>query len=392
MPALHRPPALSSLALLIVATCALALAGASSLGQAVPEAVPLAEVAEALAPPAEPDPPAAAALTLHLPTSNRAVLYGDEGAFYSPLDKERIPGLRRFGWEGGRYGFVRNEARTPAGPVFTRLHQGVDIRPVYRDARGEPQDTVRAIAAGTVVYANHVESRSSYGLYVVVRHEWEGSDVYSLSAHLESIWVRPGDSVGAGSPLGRMGWTGRGTARHRAHLHLEIGLMINGNYPRWHDASFTARNWHGIFNGMNFRGVDVAALYLALQEEPELTFSAFMLRKPVAYRLALPGSDRLDLLERYPWLAEAGVSGADVERPGAWVVGFSREGVPVEIGRQAAPVREPEVVFVAPEVRQRHLSLGSVVSRTPRGYELSRSGRGYAALLATGPDGLPSWF
>jgi len=396
MPALYR---LLVLALPVALLGALALASAPSLGQGSVEseasapAVPavLAAYEEAIAATELPDPPAER-LILRLPTGNDALLRGDEATFYSALDKERIPGLRRFGWEGGRYGFVRNEARTPAGPIFTRLHQGLDIRPLYRDARGEPLDTVRAVAAGTVVYANHVEERSSYGLYVVMRHMWDGSDVYSLLAHLESIWVRPGDELAVGDPVGRLGWTGRGTARHRAHVHLEIAMLLNGNYQRWHDASFTARNWHGAFNGMNMRGVDAAALYLALQEEPDLTFSAFLLRQPVAYRVALPGGDRLDVLERYPWLAEPGVSLADVDAPGAWVVGFTREGVPVEVDRQRAAVREPEVVYVDPEVRRRHLSLGSAVVRTPQGFRLTRTGRNHAALLATGPDGLPAWF
>jgi murein DD-endopeptidase MepM/ murein hydrolase activator NlpD len=341
---------------------------------------------------AEDPPVVATSLNLHLPTSNDALLRGDESRFYQRLDKETVPGLRRFGWEGGRYGFVRNEARTPAGPIFTRLHQGVDIRPVYRDFRGAPLDTIHAISDGTVVYVNRVEARSSYGLYVVVRHEWEGSDVYSLSAHLERIWVSPGELVRGGDALGLMGYTGRGLHRERAHVHLEIGLMLNQRYPAWHDAFYRGQNWHGAFNGINLRGVDVAGLYLALRDYPSLTFAEFVRSKPVAYTVAVPGDRPLDLLERYPWLASAGVSPADTATRGAWVIGFSREGVPIEIGRQHDAVREPEIVWVADEVRRRHLSLGSGVARTASGYQLTRTGRGLMALLATSSESVPAWF
>jgi murein DD-endopeptidase MepM/ murein hydrolase activator NlpD len=340
----------------------------------------------------QPGQPAVARLQLNLPTSNDRLLRGDEAGFYQRLDKEQVPGLRRFGWEGGRYGFVRNEARTPAGPIFTRLHQGVDIRPVHRARDGMPLDTVRAIADGRVVYANRVEGRSSYGLYVVVRHDWDGSEVYSLLAHLRSVWVSPGDLVRGGDALGLMGYTGRGLNRDRAHVHLEIGLLLNQHYRAWHDRFYGGTNWHGTFNGLNLRGLDAAGLYLALRDDPTLTFADFVRAKPVAYRVALPGGHPLDILERYPWLSADGFSSDDASSRGAWVIGFSREGVPVEISRQSATVREPQVVWVADEVRRRHLSLGSAIARTANGYELTRSGRGLAALLATTSGNVPNWF
>jgi murein DD-endopeptidase MepM/ murein hydrolase activator NlpD len=328
-----------------------------------------------------------AGLALQFPTGNDALLRDEGGAFYQALDAT-VPGLRPEGWMGGQYGFVRNVARTPAGPTFTRLHQGVDIRPVYRDARGEPQDTIRAIAAGTVAYVNAAPGNSSYGIYVVMRHQWEGSAVYSLYAHLERAWVRTGAVVQGGDDLGRMGWTGAGLAQHRAHLHLELALLMNRHYNRWHAAFYGGRNLHGLFFGRNLMGVDPAALYLALEEEPGLTFPEFVRRKPVAYRLAIPGNRSLDVLDRYPWLGEPGVEAS----AGAWVVSFTREGVPIGITRQATDVTAPEVVFVSDEVVRGHLSTNGYLERTARGYALTRAGRAHAALLATDECGVPRWF
>jgi murein DD-endopeptidase MepM/ murein hydrolase activator NlpD len=330
-------------------------------------------------------------LALHLPTSNDALLRGDKSSFYQALDAT-IPDLRPFGWMGGQYGFVRNQARSPSGLIFTRVHQGVDIRPVYRDPSGVPLDTVRAIDDGRVAYVNRGARASSYGIYVVIEHDWEGTPVYSLMAHLSSAWVRAGDVVAAGAPVGRMGYTGSGLSRHRAHLHLEVALMLNRHYQPWHNRFFGSRNSHGLFMGRNLIGVNPSSLLLQLQENPSLTFSEFVRSKPVAYRLALPGGYPLDILERYPWLGDEGVTAAAADPGGSWLVSFSREGVPVRIGRATTPVAEPMVVFVADEIRREHLSTGGYVVRGSDGYQLSRNGRAYAALMAAGPRGVPDWF
>jgi murein DD-endopeptidase MepM/ murein hydrolase activator NlpD len=335
----------------------------------------------------------APSLLLQLPTSNDGLLQGDRSQFYQRLDRDRIPGLRASGWEGGQYGFVRNEGRTPAGPIFTRVHQGVDIRPLYRDRTGVPLDTVRAISDGTVVFANRNANGSNYGRYVVLRHQWDGSDVYTLSAHLSTVAVANGAEVEAGAPLGRMGYTGRGLNRARAHLHLEVAMMLNQHYQRWHQAFYGSRDHRGVYFPRNLMGLNPSALFLALQEEPHVSFAEFVRRQPVAYRLALPGDRPLDVLERYAWLGVEGVSSEDTGASGAWLVGFTREGVPVEIARQDRPVSQPEVAYVSDEVRRGHLSTNGFLSRTSSGgYQLTREGRAHAALLATTSSSVPRWF
>jgi murein DD-endopeptidase MepM/ murein hydrolase activator NlpD len=125
-------------------------------------------------------------LNLALPTDNDALFRGGGAEFYQHILRE-FKGVSSTPWQGGQYGFVRNPQETPAGLLYTRFHEGVDIRPVRRDARGEPLDEVRAIADGTVVHVNLVPGHSNYGKYVVIEHRWDGSSYYSLYGHLASV-------------------------------------------------------------------------------------------------------------------------------------------------------------------------------------------------------------
>ncbi len=332
--------------------------------------------------------PAREPLDLRFPTGNDA-LFRDKSAFFAALDLDRIPGLREYGWEGGQYGYVRNPAKGSRGMIFSRPHEGLDIKPLYFDARGEPADTVRAIADGRVVYANRGRGSSSYGQYVVVEHEWDGAPVYSLYAHLERVDVNEEDSVAAGDPLGRLGYTGRGTARHRAHVHLEVNLLLNEHFKPFFDAFYGSRNAHGIYFGRNLAGLDVEALYRVHRNNPTFSFREFVRRRPLAYRIAIPGTYPLDLLRRYPWLAD-GVDGAGQQRGvgrgvhprgragGGQAAGGVRRcaggGVGGGSDRAGSPCHERHAGS-----RRQHLSPHA-------------RGKAAAALLATSERGVPPWF
>ena len=73
-------------------------------------------------------------LSLVLPTLNRALLEGRPERFYQGLNVA-IDSLRPEKWEGGQYGFVRDPVPTIFGfDTFRRVHEGIDVRPVGRDA------------------------------------------------------------------------------------------------------------------------------------------------------------------------------------------------------------------------------------------------------------------
>ena len=281
-------------------------------------------------------------LDLVLPTDNDALFSGDGPAFYQHIDRD-YKGVKSTPWEGGQYGFVRDPKDTSGGVIYTRFHEGIDIRPVRRDANGEPLDEVRAIADGKVVHVNPVPGYSNYGKYIVIEHRWDGSNYYSLYGHLSSIAVQPGETVRRGQRIAVMGYTGTGINRERAHLHLELDLMFSRQFESWYDTFFrNDPNRHGIYNGMNLAGLDVARLYLALRKNPALTIPEFLSDEETFYKVAVPKARHFDLPQLYPWMLAAG------KRSGgsSWEVSFARSGVPLKIEPSDRHVAQPELSYV----------------------------------------------
>lgn len=281
-------------------------------------------------------------LNLALPTDNDAIFRDDGPAFYQYIERD-FQGVKSTPWEGGRYGFVRNPVETSAGLVFTRLHEGIDIRPLQRDAGGEPLDSVHAIAAGTVVHTNLVPRFSNYGKYVVVEHRWDGCRYYSLYGHLSSITVHTGQKVQRREQLGVMGYTGEGLNQARAHVHLELNLMLSRHFEAWYDNFFANDpNHHGLYNGLNLMGLDIARLYLALQKRPALTIPEFLAEEEVFYRILLPGSKYFDLPKSYLWMLRRDSN----QKPVSWEISFNREGVPLKIEPNGTRVTEPQLSYL----------------------------------------------
>ena len=282
------------------------------------------------------------ALDLVLPTDNDAIFSGDGPGFYQYVERN-YKGAKSTPWEGGQYGFVRDPTDTAGGLVYTRFHEGIDIRPLHRDANGDPLDEVRAIADGKVVHTNLVPGYSNYGRYVVIEHRWDGSSYYSLYGHLSSIAAQPGDMVKRTQPIATMGYTGSGLNQARAHLHLELNLMLSHQFEAWYNTFFrNDPNHNGIYNGMNLAGLDIAQFYLALHKDPSLTIPEFLSREETFYKVTLPKSRHFDLLRLYPWMLAAGSR----NEKSSWEVSFTRSGLPLKIEPSDKHVAQPELSYV----------------------------------------------
>jgi murein DD-endopeptidase MepM/ murein hydrolase activator NlpD len=294
---------------------------------------------------------------LVLPTDNDALFFGGGPAFYQYI--ERIyKGVKSTPWEGGQYGFVRDPVETPIGMIFTRFHEGIDIRCLHRDARGEPMDEIRAIADGKVVHINSAAGHSNYGKYVVIEHRWDGCSYYSLYAHLSAIAVDPGQPVKRGEGIAVMGHTGAGIDQARAHLHLELNLMLSRQFEAWYDAYFKREpNRNGIYNGINLAGLDIARLYLALRKNTALTIPEFLSSEEAFFKVRFPSSMHFDLPKMYPWMVPSQPAADAI----SWEVSFTQSGLPIRIEPSTTAVNEPKLIYVKENpIDYRNLTLNHI--------------------------------
>jgi murein DD-endopeptidase MepM/ murein hydrolase activator NlpD len=100
--------------------------------------------------------------------------------------------------------------RSPYGEG-REMHTGIDISASY----GLP---VAATGNGEVIFAGR---DPGYGGLVVIDH---GAQLDTFYGHLSALYVREGQKVHRGQPIGAVGATGRATG---AHLHYEV--RVNGN-------------------------------------------------------------------------------------------------------------------------------------------------------------------
>lgn len=322
-----------------------------------------------------------ASLDLQLPTANKALFTGDYENFYQVVDRD-FKGVKTTPWQGGQYGFVRDPEETSIGIVYTRFHEGMDIKPLQRDAQGVPLDPVMAIADGTVAYTNDVAGFSNYGRYVVIDHTWGGCHYYSLCAHLNTITVHAGQKVTKGQQIGVLGFTGEGLNVQRAHVHFEINLMLSSAFDQWHTTYYpTEVNHHGNFNGINLTGFNVAKFYLALKKNPSLTVPEFLSHEEVYYKVIIPASAHFDLPRFYPWML-AEKPAAD---PVSWEVSFTQSGVPLHIAPSAKQVTEPVLSWIKPSPINYSMLTRDVVTGKGDNGTLSASGLHLMKLLIS-PD------
>ncbi|MDP3849278.1 MAG: M23 family metallopeptidase [Luteolibacter sp.] len=316
-----------------------------------------------------------AGINLRLPTENHHLFTGEPERFYMHVDRT-FEGEASKPWEGGAFGLVRNAMRINGEVLLTKFHEGIDIAPIHRDRAGNPLDLVSSIADGRVVHVSPISGRSNYGKYVVVEHAWENSLIYSLYAHLAEITCNPGDAVKAGSALGRMGYTGAGLYRTRAHVHLELAMLMSRRFDDWQKAFGGGINHHGLFNGMNLTGSDVARFFIEQRANPELQFSALVASTPVYFKVTVPSRGTPDFVIRHPWMRRG-----DSENSVSWEISFSATGQPVAFTHSQRQVDGPTITAIRPsQIPHRYLTRNLVSGQENRA-SLTQSGKQLVALL-----------
>lgn len=308
------------------------------------------------------------------PTANRALL--------EPNGSDRfLVGTANKPWTSGGFGCVRSEGY--------QMHEGIDVRAIQRDRRGEPTDPVLATADGVVAYVNRKAALSNYGNYVVLRHRLDGFEVYSLYAHLSEARadLKPGLAVKAQEAIATMGRTTntrQSITKDRAHVHFEVNLIVNDRYSAWHEKFLPGqRNDHGVWNGRNMLGLDPTALLMA-QGTPSkpINLRQYIQNRPEMLRVAVRATN-------FPWLrryAALVTPNPAAERAGiaGYELALDYSGIPFQITpRTAAEMKSRSriaLLSVNEPEQQAHPCRKLVTHRNGR-WELTQHGTELLELL-----------
>lgn len=284
---------------------------------------------------------AATDIAFKLPTDNDALYRGDNEGYFMYCDR-LFEGKKSTPWEAGTYGFTRTPMRVHTGKIIcTKLHEGIDVKPIRRDATGEPLDEIRPIAPGVVAYTSTSPGGSNYGRYVVIAHQVPEGTIYSLYAHLSKVNCEIGQQVTTGDKIGILGYSGVGLNKVRAHCHLEICLMVHSEYHRF----CPSENKHGLFNGQNLIGFNASDVLLHCREGSSFSLTDYFSTLPEHYRVRVPYPGQLpDFLQRHPFLYK-GVWGSKCE---SLDIAFTAEGVPIAVYASEETVSEPTVISCKP--------------------------------------------
>lgn len=321
-------------------------------------------------------------ITFRLPTQNDALFRNAPEDFYMYVDRN-YEGVRSKPWEGGGYGFTRTPVKTSSGPVCIKFHEGIDIKPLKRDAKGVPLDEIHPVAGGTVVHTSPTAGDSSYGRYIVIEHKTADGPLYSLYAHLSKISCQPGDVVGTGNVIGTLGFTGAGINKERSHLHLEIGLLLNRNFQQWYDSrKITSPNKHGLYNGLNICGINPADVLLHCKEGKAFSIKEYLATLRPEYTVRIPFSMGIpDIAFHYPFLMEKRSGDATLA---SWDISFSDGGIPLSISPSSTPCSAPMVIKATSHPFSQLYRTSNRVSGSSKAPVLTPSGKSYIQLITEG--------
>ncbi|MFH0879549.1 MAG: M23 family metallopeptidase [Lentisphaerota bacterium] len=253
---------------------------------------------------------------LSCPTDQQRLLDDNLAGVIQPTASGRL--------ESGLYGSVRSVMLGKR--LVASFHEGIDIAPLSRDRRGQPEDKVYAAADGTVAYVNRHSGNSNYGIYVVLTHLDPLGPVYTLYAHLASVksGLGPGQKIRAGDELGLMGHSSSSPIpADRAHLHFEVGMIDNARFSAWFRGQKLKPD-HGLYHGRNLMAVDPRRVLKARVTDAGFTFEKYLPTIPSAFEIMLAVRTKPDYFVRYKKLAEP-----DAFMQGSVVIACSENGVPL---------------------------------------------------------------
>jgi len=309
-----------------------------------------------------------------LPTANRALFEkgGEEKFFVGTVGKP---------WTSGTFGCVRSEG--------WQMHEGLDIRCLQRDRHGEPTDPVMATADGEVAYLNAKSSLSTFGKYMVLRHQVDGIEVYSTYAHLSRIRddLKPGKRVKAGETIAVMGRTAntrQTISRDRAHVHFEINLLLNDRFAAWYKKYFPGqRNDHGVWNGQNLIALDPRQILLEQRRlGAKFNLQSYLRSQTELCRVQVSATN-FPWLKRYAPLVRSNPK-TETEGVAGYEIALNFNAVPIElIPRAPSEIKGKSKLQLLSvnEAEQRKNPCRQLVTKRSGRWELTTKGQNALGLL-----------
>ena len=309
-----------------------------------------------------------------LPTANDAIYQrgAEEKFFVGTVGKP---------WTSGTFGCVRTEG--------WQMHEGLDIRCLQRDRRGEPTDPVVATADGTVAYMNKRPSLSNFGNYLILKHVVDGVEIYSLYAHLSHVRadLKVGSAVKQGEQvavMGRTSNTAQAISKDRAHVHFELNFVINDRFAAWYRKHRVGqRNDHGDWNGQNLVAIDPQQVLLTQRSQGEaFNFATFAKQQVELCRVVVRDVD-FPWLKRYSMFVKTDALPKGEEAAG-YEIALNFAGLPYElIPRAASQIKgkAPVQLLSVNEAEYSRNPCRKLVTKRGARWELTTAGRDLVSLL-----------
>ena len=160
-----------------------------------------------------------------------------------PIISPEIASTSNSGKLGGTFGCVRT-GDTDCPPPKDKKHDGLDIK-------ADLNTNTYAMYSGTVsgvrdTFSPGEYKRDSYGNYVMITVQINGSTYFIKYNHLNSVSVTQGQQVNVGDIIGTSGNTGNANSRGvTPHIHLQI---FNSTWISIDPAPFLATQFDENYN------------------------------------------------------------------------------------------------------------------------------------------------
>lgn len=309
-----------------------------------------------------------------LPTANDAVFQpgGEEKFYVGTVGKP---------WTSGTFGCVRTGG--------WQMHEGLDIRCLQRDKRGEPIDPVVATADGAVAYINRRTGLSNYGNYLILKHAIDDIEIYSLYAHLKEVRsdLKTGTPVKAGEAIGIMGRTSntaQAITKDRAHVHFELNFLVNDRFGAWYRKHHRGeRNDHGDWNGQNLLAIDPGSLFLTQRAQGAAFSLPVFLKHHTELCRVLVRDVEFPWLKRYPLFVKTNPV-AQAQGVAGYEIALNFAGLPFELTPRAASEikgKAPVQLLSVNEAEYSRNPCRRLISKRGSRWELTTRGHNLISLL-----------